>query len=68
MSAWEEESCDTTEEFSDPECPHDSCHVSEEIIRWTTERWLAIHGPKLFALEASKFNAQQAKKESRAKK
>lgn len=67
-----EDSCTTTEEMSyssdEEQCGHVSCSDAEDIIRWTTERWLAIHGPKLFALEASKFNAQQLKKEKSFKK
>lgn len=36
----------------------------ELLVREETQMWLATHGPKLFALEASKFNAQEAKKKN----
>lgn len=36
----------------------------EEIIRSETKEWLSLHGPKLFTLEASKFNAQQASRKN----
>lgn len=36
----------------------------EDMVRNETQNWLAFHGPKLFALEASKFNAQEAKKKN----
>lgn len=34
----------------------------EFIVQREVKDWLAAHGPKLFGLEASKFNAQEAKK------
>lgn len=34
----------------------------ESLVKDTTADWLAIHGAKLFALEASKFLAQEARK------
>jgi len=34
----------------------------EELVREQTSLWLATHGPKLFALEASKFNAQEKRR------
>jgi len=36
----------------------------EALVRQETKEWLALHGPKLFALEASKFHAQEAKKKN----
>lgn len=36
----------------------------EEVIRDETKAWLSLHGPKLFGLEASKFNAQEAKRKN----
>ncbi len=36
----------------------------EFIVRTETKEWLALHGPKLFALETSKFLAQEAKKKN----
>lgn len=37
---------------------------TELIIRDGVQNWLAIHGPKLFALEASKYLATEAKKKN----
>jgi len=36
----------------------------ELLVREETQQWLATHGAKLFALEASKFNALEAKKKN----
>lgn len=36
----------------------------ESIVRTEIRTWLDTHGSKLFALEASKFNAQAAKKKN----
>lgn len=36
----------------------------EMLVKEETRYWLATHGPKLFALEASKFNANEAKKKN----
>jgi len=39
-------------------------NLIEEITREEDKEWLAIHGPKLFNLEASKFNSQEAKRKN----
>lgn len=36
----------------------------ETLVREQTQNWLATHGSKLFALEASKFFATQEKKKN----
>jgi len=36
----------------------------ELLVREEAQAWLAAHGAKLFALEASKFNAIEAKKKN----
>lgn len=36
----------------------------EKLCREEIQTWLGLHGPKLFALEASKFNAQEAKRKN----
>jgi hypothetical protein len=36
----------------------------ELLVREETQNWLATHGAKLFALEASKFFATQEKKKN----
>jgi len=39
-------------------------NLIEELTREEVKEWLAIHGPKLFSLEASKFNSQEAKRKN----
>jgi len=34
----------------------------EDMVRGEVQNWLDTHGAKLFALEASKFNAQEARR------
>lgn len=53
-------SCSTTEDMQEDEM--DS--VTEELIRDEAQNWLAIHGPKLFALESSKFLVAEAKRKT----
>jgi len=36
----------------------------EELTREEIKDWLAVHGSKLFNLEASKFNSQEAKRKN----
>lgn len=40
---------------------------TEDFIIQETQNWLAQHGPKLFALETSKFLAAEAKIQARKK-
>lgn len=36
----------------------------EDMVRNECQNWLAFHGSKLFSLEASKFNSQEAKRKN----
>lgn len=49
----------TEEDMSEEELPP---RKPEGVIREETQKWLAMHGPKLYALEASKHFAIQERK------
>lgn len=56
-------STSSTEEYDQAIMDQDT----ENFIQEETQNWLAQHGPKLFALEASKFLAAEAKANARKK-
>lgn len=51
-------SCSSTEEVDGNQ------EEWEALVREETKNWLDLHGAKLFALEASKFNAAEAKRKN----
>jgi len=60
-------SATTTEEYSDDEEMVDidldgKREIEEELVREIVREWLALHGRNLFALEASKFLANEGKR------
>lgn len=54
-------STSTTEEI-DMESAMDP--AIEDCVRDETQKWLALHGPKLFALESSKYLAAESKRKN----
>lgn len=58
---WEVDSGSSTEEMDHSGLGQDEW---EDLVREEAQSWLAAHGAKLFALEASKFNAQEAKRKN----
>ena len=52
---------------SDSETVLDEQALIEAVVRDETQSWLALHGSKLFALESSKFMANELKRESALK-
>lgn len=63
-----------TEEISedDPMSQRDSDPISpdyvEHVVSGVVERWLDLHGEKLFQLSSSKYLAKQQSKKARIKK
>lgn len=56
-----DESMDTSSSTEELDIDHEEW---EELVKEQTANWLATHGTKLFALEASKFLAAQEKKKN----
>lgn len=60
---------DTTEEQSmesnsDASQSQGNCDEDmDDLIKEETQNWLALHGPKLFALECSKFLSRERKRQ-----
>lgn len=52
----------STEEESSSQSMDQDHKDWEDHIKQGVEEWLAMHGPKLFALEASKFLAKEQRK------
>lgn len=57
-----DDSCSSTEDLNE-----DSYDTEiEGLIREEAQLWLATHGPKLFALESSKFYATEVKRSKKS--
>lgn len=62
------DSASTTEEMSSEDHSDLENELIAESIRLETKNWLDLHGSKLYALEFSKYLAQERKREALKKK